>query len=99
MNQSLTTRGTVNSWKGLSNVNKYTKIVQWSVEDDCFIGSCPGLFFGGVCHGDNEAEVFKDLAEVVEDEVDRGGTMPKPEPYFFNENIALKQLREGSIRT
>ena len=29
---------------------RYVKIVEWSDEDQCFVGSCPGLFYGG-CHG------------------------------------------------
>lgn len=28
----------------------YLKIVEWSEEDQCYIGYCPGLFLGG-CHG------------------------------------------------
>ena len=27
---------------------RYAKIVEWSEEDHCFVGSCPGLFFGGL---------------------------------------------------
>ena len=37
--------------------NQYVKIVEWSNEDRCFVGSCPGLFYGG-CHGDDEKAVF-----------------------------------------
>ncbi len=40
----------------MNGSTKYTKIVEWSDEDNCFIGSCPGLFYGG-CHGDNEQKV------------------------------------------
>lgn len=32
---------------------RYVKIVEWSDADQCFIGSCPDLFYGG-CHGDDE---------------------------------------------
>ena len=32
---------------------RYVKIVEWSEEDQWFVGSCPGLFYGG-CHGDAE---------------------------------------------
>lgn len=42
------------------------KIVEWSDEDNCFVGSCPGLLYGG-CHGDNEKEVFADLCQRFED--------------------------------
>src|SRR5688572_12127420 len=37
---------------GMKEGARYVKIVEWSEEDDCFIGSCPGLLFGG-CHGDD----------------------------------------------
>ena len=37
---------------------RYPKIVEWSDEDQCFVGSCPGLFNGG-CHGSDEKRVFE----------------------------------------
>ena len=46
----------------------YVKIVECSEEDQCFIGSCPGLFYGG-CHGDNEKKVFSELCDIVEEVV------------------------------
>ncbi len=42
---------------------RYTKIVEWSDTDQCFIGSCPDLFYGG-CHGDDEKAVFAELCEI-----------------------------------
>jgi predicted RNase H-like HicB family nuclease len=47
---------------------KYVKIVEWSEEDNCFVGSCPGLFYGG-CHGDDEQAVFAELCRIVEETV------------------------------
>ncbi len=44
----------------------YVKIVEWSEEDQCFVGSCPGLFYGG-CHGQDEQQVFAELCAIVED--------------------------------
>jgi len=44
----------------------YKKIVDWSNEDDCFIGMCPELMYGGV-HGDDPVEVFKELSETIEE--------------------------------
>ena len=44
----------------------YVKIVKWSEEDQCFVGSCPGLFYGG-CHGQDEKQVFSELCEIVEE--------------------------------
>ena len=45
---------------------RYVKIVEWSDEDTCFVGSCPGLFYGG-CHGDDEKEVFAEICERAEE--------------------------------
>jgi predicted HicB family RNase H-like nuclease len=44
----------------------YLKVVEWSNEDQCYIGSCPGLMFGGV-HGETEKEVYDKLCEAVEE--------------------------------
>jgi len=46
--------------------DKYLKIVEWSEEDQCYLGTCPGLMLGGI-HGDNEAKVYKELCQVVEE--------------------------------
>ena len=48
---------------------RYVKIVEWSVEDQCYVGSCPGLFYGG-CHGKDEREVFAQLCEIVEETIE-----------------------------
>jgi predicted RNase H-like HicB family nuclease len=45
---------------------RYIKIVEWSDEDQCFIGQCPGIV-GPCCHGDNEAEVYTELCQIVEE--------------------------------
>ncbi len=46
----------------------YTKVVEWSEEDGCFIGSCPELFYGG-CHGDDPRRVFDELCRIVQETV------------------------------
>ena len=60
---------------------RYLKIVEWSDEDGCFIGSCPELFYGG-CHGDDERQVFDQLCEIVKETVELyqqdGKKLPKP---------------------
>ena len=48
---------------------RYVKIVEWSDEDQCFVGSCPGLFYGG-CHGDQEQRVFAELCDLVEETIE-----------------------------
>jgi len=50
----------------IRTTNSLAKVVEWSEADQCFIGSCPGLFFGG-CHGDDEKRVFAELCEVFEE--------------------------------
>lgn len=59
----------------------YPKIVEWSTEDRCFVGSCPGLFYGG-CHGDDEKKVFAELCALVDETVElyRRDRRPLPPP-------------------
>ena len=57
----------------------YVKIVEWSDEDQCYVGSCPGLFYGG-CHGSNEKEVFAELCEIVEETIELYKKDGKPLP-------------------
>lgn len=47
----------------------YAKIVEWSEEDQCFVGSAPGLVYGG-CHGVDEKEVFAELCQIVEEAIE-----------------------------
>ena len=46
--------------------DRYLKIVEWSDEDQCYIGRAPGLTLGGV-HGEDEAKVYNELCHVVEE--------------------------------
>ena len=45
--------------------DKYHKWVEWSEEDQAYLGKCPDLITG--IHGDNPLQVYGDLCEVVED--------------------------------
>jgi len=91
--------------------DRYLKIVEWSEEDGCYVGRCPGLFYGGV-HGDNEAKVYKELCEAVDGTIriieEDGDPLPEPtagRAYSgkfvlrvgedLHREIALKALREG----
>jgi len=47
---------------------RYVKIVEWSDEDQCYVGSSPGLIYGG-CHGNDEKQVFDELCRIVEEAV------------------------------
>jgi len=58
---------------------RYAKIVEWSEKDRCYVGSCPGLFYGG-CHGEDEQEVFAELCKIVEETIDLYKQDGKPLP-------------------
>jgi predicted RNase H-like HicB family nuclease len=58
---------------------RYVKIVEWSEEDQCFIGSCPGLLAGG-CHGSDERAVFAELCEIVDETIELYHQDGKPLP-------------------
>ena len=45
---------------------RYIKYVDWSEEDHCFIGRCPEVFMGAI-HGTDEARVYAELCETVEE--------------------------------
>ena len=59
----------------------YAKIVEWSEEDQCFVGSAPGLVYGG-CHGADEKEVFAELCRIVDEAIvlyqQQGKPLPPP---------------------
>ena len=60
---------------------KYVKIVEWSEEDQCYVGSAPGLIYGG-CHGEDEKEVFDQLCQIVDEAIalyrKEGKPLPPP---------------------
>ena len=45
---------------------RYMKIVEWSEEDGCFVGSAPPLI-GPCCHGKDETKVYAELCQIVEE--------------------------------
>ena len=60
---------------------RYIKIVEWSAEDHCFVGQCPGVV-GPCCHGDDETEVYTELCQIVEEWIQTlqrdGKSLPPP---------------------
>ena len=60
---------------------RYVKIVEWSDEDGCFVGQCPGII-GPCCHGDDEAATFAEMCRIVDEWVElmksRGEPLPPP---------------------
>jgi hypothetical protein len=47
----------------------YLKFVRWSDVERLFVGFCPDLFIGGVCHGANEQKVYRELTRLVAAEI------------------------------
>ena len=68
--------------------HNYIKIVEWSEVDQCYIGSCLGLMYGG-CHGDNEQEVFQELCGLVDEIIElykkENKELPPSTPGKINE--------------
>ena len=60
---------------------RYIKYVEWSDEDRCFIGRCPEVFIGAV-HGADEAKVYAELCDTVEEWIrllnEDGVAVPEP---------------------
>ncbi|ORU93297.1 MAG: hypothetical protein A6F72_06550 [Cycloclasticus sp. symbiont of Poecilosclerida sp. N] len=89
--------------------DQYLKIVEWSEEDQCYIGHCPGLMLGGI-HGDDEAKVYKELCKNVEEWIDiynlDGTPIPKStagKKYSGKFNLRVgkelhEQLSIGALR-
>lgn len=72
--------------------SRYVKIVEWSEEDECFVGSCPGLMYGG-CHGSDEQAVFAELCNMVEEVIELYKKEGKPlPPATAGKDYASKML-------
>ena len=71
---------------------RYVKIVEWSNEDQSFVGQCPGIV-GPCCHGDNEAKVYSELCDIVNEWIEilkkEGKSLPPP---TAGKDIAKKLL-------
>ena len=76
----------------MKEADKYVKLVEWSDEDQCFIGSCPELFYGG-CHGDDPRAVFDELCQIVEETIVlyKQDRKPLPHPLSGKEFVNAMQ--------
>jgi predicted RNase H-like HicB family nuclease len=70
--------------------DRYVKVVEWSDEDNCFVGTCPQLMYGG-SYGDDATKVFVELCEMVEEAIETLEEAGKPLP----QPLALQAL--GSV--
>ncbi len=60
--------------------DQYHKWVEWSDEDQVYIGRCPDLITG--IHGDDPCQVYSDLCGVVDEVIShfKSDGKPLPEP-------------------
>ncbi len=49
----------------MKEIDQYHKWVEWSEEDQTYIGKCPDLISG--IHGDDPVKLYGELCEVIED--------------------------------
>lgn len=64
----------------MNDFDKYHKWVEWSDEDQVYIGKCPDLITG--IRGDDPVALYGELCEIVQDIVNhfkaKGRTLPAP---------------------
>ena len=77
--------------------DRYLKIVEWSDEDQCYVGSVPG-WIGKCCHGDNEERVYRKLCQIVDEWIDiyNNDGMPMPPATAGKKYSGKFHLRIGS---
>lgn len=76
--------------------DRYLKIVEWSEEDNCYVGSVPG-WIGVCCHGDNEEKVYCQLCRIVDEwiEIYNKDGKPLPSSTIDKKYSGKFQLRTG----
>jgi len=64
----------------MKDLDRYHKWVEWSDEDQVYIGKCPDLITG--IHGEDPLTLYGELCEVVQDVIDHFNEegRPLPEP-------------------
>jgi predicted RNase H-like HicB family nuclease len=64
----------------MKSTDQYHKWVEWSDEDQTYIGKCPDLISG--IHGDDPVRLYAELCQVVEEVVRHleaeGRALPEP---------------------
>jgi predicted HicB family RNase H-like nuclease len=77
--------------------DRYLKIVEWSDENQCYVGSVPG-WIGACCHGEEEENVYKELCKIIDEwiEIYQKDGMPLPASTVGKKYSGKFQLRTGS---
>jgi predicted RNase H-like HicB family nuclease len=50
----------------MNDGTSYEKVVEWSPQDGCYVGTCPALLHGG-CHGSDARKVLEELNDIVDE--------------------------------
>lgn len=74
---------------------RYVKIVEWSDEDGCFVGECPGVV-GPCCHGDDETQVYTELCRIVDEWIDIMTKEGRPLPVPTAGNHIAERIRDAA---
>lgn len=73
--------------------DKYLKLVEWSEEDKCYVGSIPG-WIGKCCHGKDELKVYKELSRILDDWIEiykkDGLSLPEPTNKEYSGKFVLR---------
>ena len=73
--------------------DQYLKFVRWSDEDNAYVGYCPDLLpWGGVCHGEDEEQTYRQLRDLVRNEIEdllrAGKELPVPATRPMREAVS-----------
>ena len=81
----------------MNRKDHYLKIIEWSDEDHCYVGSIPG-WIGKCCHGDNEEAVYHELCQILEEwiEIYDEDKIPLPSSISSKKFSGKFQLRIDS---
>lgn len=73
--------------------DRYLKIVRWSDADGGYVGSVPG-WIGDCCHGDDEAEVYREICRIVDEWIEiyrkDGRALPPPTNRNYSGRFVLR---------
>lgn len=76
--------------------DNYIKLVTWSEEDGCYIGSIPG-WLGNCCHGADEIEVYQELSAILDEWIEIYNKDQRSLPAATNRSYSGKfVLRTGA---
>ncbi len=58
--------------------DRYHKWVEWSEEDQTYLGKCPDLITG--IHGDDPVQLYSELCEIIDEVIEQLDTSGMPLP-------------------